>query len=166
MPFKDVILLDDLPGPNTLPVAAVQRSKTLLRNGAWDYDYFFYTESDQVLLMRNSAQIYELINNDPGMHYVGPHRLVPYPKQVTAMHGYHATVPSQPDTWASYQCCMKRQNCANRDDYILLTNDTKHEINFIDVHGIDVILGNVNFMLESYRHCSLTKLNPAAPYCP
>ena len=48
LPFYDVILLTDLPKSASLPVATVQQSKARIMDGRWDFDYLYFTESDQV----------------------------------------------------------------------------------------------------------------------
>lgn len=52
LPFFDVLLIKDLPKSASLPVATVQTTKELLRDGnRWStlFDYVYFTESDQVL---------------------------------------------------------------------------------------------------------------------
>jgi hypothetical protein len=48
LPFFDVMLLENLPKSASLPVATSQETKRRIREGIWDFDYIFYTESDQV----------------------------------------------------------------------------------------------------------------------
>ena len=48
LPFFDVILMDNLPKSASLPVSTVQQAKLRIRNKIWDFDYVFFTESDQV----------------------------------------------------------------------------------------------------------------------
>ncbi len=51
LPFYDVILLDNLPKSASLPVGTVQATKKRIQSGYWkDFDYIFFTESDQVIL--------------------------------------------------------------------------------------------------------------------
>ena len=45
-------LLSGLPKHAALPVASVQTSKAKVESGEWDFDYFYFTESDQILLNR------------------------------------------------------------------------------------------------------------------
>jgi hypothetical protein len=42
------MLLENLPKSASLPVATSQETKRRIREGIWDFDYIFYTESDQV----------------------------------------------------------------------------------------------------------------------
>ena len=51
LPFYDVMVLENLPKSASLPVATSQEAKRRIRSGFWDFDYVFYTESDQVWLM-------------------------------------------------------------------------------------------------------------------
>lgn len=47
LPFFDVVLLDNLPKSASLPVSTVQQTKARLMDGRWDFDFIFFTESDQ-----------------------------------------------------------------------------------------------------------------------
>jgi hypothetical protein len=42
------LLLDYIPKSAGLPVATVQETKQRIASGQWDFDYIFFTESDQV----------------------------------------------------------------------------------------------------------------------
>jgi hypothetical protein len=42
------MLLTNLPKSASLPVATVQQTKARLQNGTWDFDFIYFTESDQV----------------------------------------------------------------------------------------------------------------------
>jgi hypothetical protein len=48
LPFYDVMLIEGLPKSASLPVATVQQTKARLMDGRWDFDYIYFTESDQV----------------------------------------------------------------------------------------------------------------------
>ena len=48
LPFYDVIMCDDIRGA-ALPVVTLQQAKVRLMDGRWDFDYLYFTESDQVL---------------------------------------------------------------------------------------------------------------------
>jgi hypothetical protein len=57
LPFYDVLLLDDLPKPASLPVATSLAVKSRILNGSYDFDYFYFTESDQVAFLCPSHPI-------------------------------------------------------------------------------------------------------------
>lgn len=48
LPFYDVILAKELPKVASLPVATSQLVRARLLNGTYDFDYIYFTESDQV----------------------------------------------------------------------------------------------------------------------
>jgi hypothetical protein len=48
LPFYDVMLMENLPKSASLPVSTVQETKRRITSGIWDFDYMFFTESDQV----------------------------------------------------------------------------------------------------------------------
>jgi hypothetical protein len=47
LPFFDVLLLDQLPKPASLPVATSFTVKARIIDGTYDFDHFYFTESDQ-----------------------------------------------------------------------------------------------------------------------
>ena len=47
LPWYDVIVSDDV-RPITLPVVTLQQAKARLQDGRWDFDYLYFSESDQV----------------------------------------------------------------------------------------------------------------------
>jgi hypothetical protein len=48
LPFYDVIFAQGLPKAASLPVATSQLVRTRIMNGTYDFDYVYFTESDQV----------------------------------------------------------------------------------------------------------------------
>ena len=48
LPVREVLWLKQLPKNAALPVGTVQAAQSRFVGGQWDYDYVFYTESDQV----------------------------------------------------------------------------------------------------------------------
>lgn len=100
LPFFDVMLIENLPKSASLPVATVQQTKARILDGRWDFDFIYFTESDQVgngenyeewpdllelrwqiLMMRVHADIFEHLEKYP-RRLVVPHRLLPYPDTV------------------------------------------------------------------------------------
>jgi hypothetical protein len=66
LPFYDVILLPKLPKNASLPVGTTQQAKLRLQDGRWDFDYVFFTESDQILISRELQLMYEHLKQYPG----------------------------------------------------------------------------------------------------
>eukprot|EP01041_Mallomonas_annulata_P006623 gene6623-13418_t len=83
LPFYDVILVDNLPKSASLPVATVQQTKLRLQNGTYDFDYVYFTESDQILMMRIESDLFAYLKAYP-MRLIVPHRLMPYPKLISS----------------------------------------------------------------------------------
>jgi hypothetical protein len=48
LPFYEVMLMENLPKSASLPVSTLQQAKARLMDGRWDFDYVYFTESDQV----------------------------------------------------------------------------------------------------------------------
>jgi hypothetical protein len=66
LPFYDIILLPNLPKSAGLPVGTTQQTKLRLQDGRWDFDYVFFTESDQILISRELQLMYEHLKKFPG----------------------------------------------------------------------------------------------------
>lgn len=65
LPFWDVILLEGLPKSASLPVATVQTTKAMIMNGTWgQFDYVFFTESDQVCLNLLTFSFFQFLRAD------------------------------------------------------------------------------------------------------
>ena len=58
LPFYDVIFAKGLPKVASLPVATSQLVRTRLIDGTYDFDYIYFTESDQVTLCLDDFFIY------------------------------------------------------------------------------------------------------------
>lgn len=67
LPFYDVILLPPLPKSAGLPVGTTQQVKMRLLDGRYDFDYIFFTESDQILISRELQLMYEHLKRYPGL---------------------------------------------------------------------------------------------------
>ena len=177
MPFYDVILLENLPKSASLPVATTQQVKQRLVSGKWDFDYVFFTESDQILISRELPLMYEHLKKYPDRMLL-PHRLMPYSDRaikevhkrnidnITGKPTGEALVDNKkglaigPNDWQKQSCCMERQNCAERKTWKHISDP---EVPIINYHGLFVPLGNINFLAESYRYC---KIGPYTDICP
>ena len=96
-------------------------------------------------------------------HMLIPHRLMPYSNRVMAEAHNRDLSTAIDGAWAQQSCCMPRQNCQERKSWLPVT-DTK--VPFINYYGLYVPLGNVNFLAESYRYCSLTQYVGEQAFCP
>lgn len=94
-PFFDELYLPGLVSPNKLGVAALIATHRLLAGLPWnasslaptaspgnpskwtDVDYVYYTESDQILRLRNPAELLALVDRSRGV--IVPRRVVPVP---------------------------------------------------------------------------------------
>ncbi len=162
LPFWDVLLLEGLPKSASLPVATVQATKARIQDGRWGiFDYIYFTESDQILLMRPLDDLYRHLETYK-RRLVVPHRLMPYPEAV--MTHFHKRdvmerLPTQavkgyrPSDWSAMNCCIRRQNCWDRKEWIKVSNTT---VPVVSVYGIITPLGNANFHSEEYRYCHLS----------
>lgn len=160
LPFYDVLLLENLPKGASLPVATTQRTKQMLQSGKWPFDYVFFTESDQILISRTLPMMYDHLKKYPG-RMILPHRLMPYSKEVITVVHKRKIEEVKLNQWMGQSCCIRRQNCVDRKDWKGLADPS---VAVIDYYGLYVPLGNVNFLDESYRTCTMTSY--IGDYCP
>jgi hypothetical protein len=164
LPFYDIIFLSNLPKSASLPVGTVQATKAriLSPTGNWShFDYIFFTESDQILMMRNPDDLYAYLDLNP-RHLILPHRLMAYPESVLMAFHHREVSEHLPMDWFDMQCCLPRQHCTERNDWRKVSNDS---VSILKIFGLQVPLGNSNFHAETYRYCSLKNSTEQAP-CP
>jgi len=153
LPFYDVMLMPNLPKSASLPVSTVQWTKRRIQSGEWShFDYVYFTESDQILVMRSHEDLYAHLDTYPRRLLI-PHRLIPYPE--TILHHYHKRNSSiyGPLAFLQQNCCTRRQNCdGKRQDWLHVRNTS---VVVANVFGLQVPLGNNNFHAETYRTCVL-----------
>ncbi len=161
LPFYDVMVLSNLPKSASLPVATVQQTKARLADGRWDFDYVYFTESDQILMMRIHDELYAHLKRYP-RRLILPHRLNPYPSQILTGRYDRPLSTHQPLDWTDMNCCLQRQNCNGRKEWMSITKPT---VPVLNIFGLQVALGNVNFHEEIYRPCQLNEAG-GMPFCP
>lgn len=150
LPFYDIILMPKLPKSAGLPVGLTQEVKRRLLDRRYDFDFIFFTESDQILISRQLQLMYHNLQQYPHRMLL-PHRLMPYSDRViTEIH--KKSVDTEPNKWMQQSCCLPRQNCQERKTWQPLSHESIPVINY---YGLYVPLGNVNFLTESFRGCKL-----------
>ena len=103
-------------------------------------------------MIRQHEMLYTYLHKYP-RHVLVPHRLVPYPEEVlTEVHNRNLST-SQIMDWTDMNCCLPLQNCQERKSWILITNAS---VPIVNIFGLQVGLGNLNFHEESFRACHLT----------
>ena len=160
LPFYDVLLLENLPKGASLPVATTQRTKAKLQSGEWPFEYVFYTESDQILISRQLPMLYDHLKKYPG-RMILPHRLAPYSDKVASVVHGKETDQIEENRWMQQSCCLPRQNCEERKTWQPISHPSVPVVNY---YGLYVPLGNVNYLDELYRACTLTSY--VGDYCP
>jgi hypothetical protein len=206
LPFYDILLLSDIPKPAALPLSTLNAAKEKMEKGAkictpltgrccrdfqstsnhvgvakiWDFDYIFYTESDQIVLSRIWPDLYHHLRLYPRRMLL-PHRLMPYRDSVLRHQSRFARSWYSYDdvsVWRRFSCCLPRQNCIERKSWISLTmserslsdKELRHNMTaqdqfvpILDYHGMHVPLGNSHFRRELFRHCALREASPNGP---
>lgn len=167
LPFYDVVLLANLPKMTALPYATVLDAKARLLRKVWDFDYVYYTESDQVLLLRIDDDIFTHLNKYP-RRVITPHRLTPFPEYILTSFNKTWDRSLKPFDWKRMQCCMPRQNCLEprgKDYRRKWKGLASPEVRVVNIFGLLVALGNSNFRKLIYRPCTLNVVGDW-PYCP
>lgn len=159
LPFYDIILIDNLPKSAGLPVGTTQQVKKRLLDGRYDFDYIFFTESDQILITRQLQLMYANLKQYPHRMLL-PHRLMPYSDRVMKEVHKRDLAATGRNAWMNQSCCMPRQNCGERKSWRPLRDDA---VPVVDYHGLNIPLGNVNFLDESYRYCALGAFTEVCP---
>lgn len=163
LPFYDVMLMPNLPKSASLPVSTVQTTKRRIQSGEWaHFDYVYFTESDQILIMRIHDDLFQHIDTYPRRLLV-PHRLIPYPEPV--LHHFHQRNSSQfgPLDFLQQSCCTPRQNCdGKRSTWQHVKNKN---VVVANLFGLQTPLGNNNFHSETYNACVLDPTG-ATEICP
>lgn len=54
--------------------------------------------------------------------------------------------------WKDVMCCIPKQNCLSRDDWVEVFDQS---VQFVDIYGLYVALGNSDFHKSTYRTCSI-----------
>lgn len=169
LPFYDIILMENLPKSSALPVATITEVKNRLfhknisslydgtsssinsTGRIWDFKYIYYTESDQILIVKELAAFFKHLDKYPRRMML-PHRLMPYPHDVISkIHGKNID-SSDMFSWMNKSCCVARQNCISRADWLHIKDPV---VEVVNIYGIQVPLGNSHFKIETYRHCTL-----------
>ena len=128
--------MTDLPKSASLPVATVQNAKEMIKNGTWDFDFIFFTESDQILIIRQHEALYAHLREYPRRMII-PHRLIPYPLDVLKFkHEREPTSHRTPFDWIDKSCCMPRQNCKRRDNWKSVADRSVPSVN---IYGLEVM---------------------------
>lgn len=101
-----------------------------------------------------------------------PHRLMPYSSLAMSI-AHQRELQSMPyNAWMGQSCCLPRQNCMERKSWKALrpgkntgkAQESMSAVPVINYYGLYVPLGNVNFLREEYRACTLT--SSTLEYCP
>lgn len=185
MPWYDVVLLENLPKSASLPMASVQLTRRMLLSNTWDFDYVYYTESDQILLMRNMETYHQYLTAFP-LRVIVPHRLMVYSEAImekvhkrtkrvsNPMAKQQFTVDVVPTSLMPQAANLRRSKDEPRgtlNDWRTLSccmprqncieRETWIPINkpdgvpLLNYSGLMVPLGNSNFLMESYRSCQI-----------
>ena len=176
LPLFDVVLINGLPKPKYLGVAAVIEMQRRFQTGLWSkqFDWIYYTESDQVLHLRPSS-LPEILAKATSQDLITPHRFLPFPhpddyppgkfeqmktfnqglrRELT--HIQTKAVVDVEDEVSEMRCCFDLGNCRNRDQWLSWKGDPR--VHFIRAQGSNALLnGEGNLFKMQFRVCALQK---------
>jgi hypothetical protein len=104
-------------------------------------------------MMRIPDDVYRYLDAHP-RHLMIPHRLMAYPKPILTLHHKRPVSLAGPFDWMDLSCCVPRQKCTDRKDWVHVSNASSLPV--LNIYGIQVPLGNSNFHAETYRACRLS----------
>ena len=132
LPFYDIMLVEGLPQSAGLPVSTTQHTKARFLSGQYaQFDYVFFTESDQIVISRELPLMYEHLKQYPG-HMILPHRLMPYSAEVMDLAHKRPSKAFPFNAWMKQSCCLERQNCMERKSW---KNIKDQEVPVINYYG-------------------------------
>ncbi len=114
-------------------------------------------------MMRIPDEVYAYIDKYP-RHLAVPHRLMAYPAPILTLHHHRPPSSSGPFDWLDMHCCLPRQHCTERKNWMHVSNASA--LSLLNIYGIQVPLGNSNFHAETYRACALTNSSGTNFTCP
>ena len=114
-------------------------------------------------MMRIPDDIYSYLARHP-RHLIVPHRLMAYPSPILSLHHHRAPSTSGSADWMDMNCCLPRQQCTERKNWVHVSNSSSLAV--LNIWGIQVPLGNSNFHAETYRACTLTDTSGVGFICP
>ena len=147
---RSLLQLDNLPKSAALPVGTLNEAKRRLQYGVnsdihpdkdWSqFEYLYFTESDQILMIRISKEILDHIDAYPRRMLL-PHRLMPYPDNVlTVVHDRKIDKEwrrrEKNGDWMKQSCCLVRQNCLSRLSSLFHTSHNTRVHVYVDLHTI------------------------------
>ena len=156
--------------PQELPFLTLKEVQRRLRENEDNYQkrfrYLFYTESDQLLVIRDEWKLFEQLE----MHWrdvIMPHRLIPYSQEllrklrVRRLHSL-PMLSSQPPLTASiraWECRLTTAACSgNRSDFVPIRTLRKYStLPLLNIDGLMVVFGHANFLRHLFRPCQLQR---------
>lgn len=174
--------------PSLLGVLTARAAQARMSNGNWTHKYLFYTESDQVLFVRNLASMVQFANTS---RYIAPHRMLPMPTRrtfvklgpqlndVSRLNPAYANLKHaqkelernsgrvfvQAETEHQAGCCFDRGPCKTRDHWKTYTNSHHSSLFRFMVVGdsFPLMCGEGNFLRMHFRICADHAGTPPCP---
>ena len=177
LPALDVLVIPRAQEyPRELPlliVKEVQRRLSERQNG-WNerFQYLFFTESDQLLMIRDAYKLFEQLESHP-LDVIMPHRLIPYSHELLLtrlrVRGLHTlpVLPSQPlanTSIRAWECRITTAACSgNRSEFVPIRTLRKWStLPLLNIDGLLVVFGHSNYRRHLFRPCQLQRKAEAA----
>lgn len=175
LPVVDVLYFPDCQEePQKLPFMLLKETqRQLQRREDWDsaFEYVFYTESDQLPLVREPGELQVYLNAHPSSVLL-PHRLIPYSSEVingllgtALLPGLDRRLPRLPRlplhklTSSPWRCCLPTASCSgNHTAMVPLKRALRSStVPMLNVEGMLVVMGTANFWLHKFRLCQFQR---------
>ena len=171
LPVLDILVLPHAQErPKELPFLTIKEVQKRLRENinGWKerFRYLFYTESDQLLVIRDEYKLFEQLETHK-WDVIMPHRLIAYSHELLRsihVRGLHSlpVLSSQPANNASiraWECRVTTVACSgNRSDFVPIRTLRKWStLPLLNVDGLLVIFGHANYRRHLFRPCQLQR---------
>jgi hypothetical protein len=123
----------------------------------------YFTEADQLLMVRDFGQLYSWVEAHP-LAALTPHRLIVAPEAFLKTQNKSSEPNNAVDTRKNpfmFSCCLDiGRYCLTRVHWKPVSDPS---VGVVLIHGVAVIPGNANFPNQLYRSCNITNLKTHCP---
>lgn len=157
--------------PQALPFLLLQATQRQLKQREdWKraFKYVFFSESDQLLLVRNLGNLHAYLDTHP-RRVLLPHRLIPYSREILSSlygaWGLERGLPRLPRlslqqaASSPWRCCLPTVSCSgNHSAMVPLKKALRTSVvPLLNVEGMLVVMGTANFWLHKFRFCQFQR---------
>ena len=136
-----------------------------MTRGIWHtFKYVFYTESDQMVVVREQEQLFAYLDAHP-KNVLLPHRLIPYSDEVLGQELHSSGIEKQlprllpHESKSLWRCCLPMSSCSgNLTALMPLKRAMKSStVPMLNIAGLSVVMGTANFLYSKFRFCQFLR---------